>query len=446
MLHVGDDRRQQVRDAVVDREFEHLRIDQDQPHLSRLRLVQQRQDHRVDRDRFAGSGRARNQQMRHAREVGNRRVARDILAERKRQHARRIVVRRGRENFDELDDLPARIGKLERHARFAGNRLDDANRHDRQRACQVLHQVDDLRALDADGRFDFITGDHRAGICRQHLGRNAEVGQLALDQPRREIERFGADRLGGRRCVLEQRQRRQRRVGHVGEKRPLLLARHALRFRDGGHRGKNDKRFARCRVFAHVLDRQFPFRDMRIADAAIQCFLATPARARDQRLDTRADPLHHAQPRNAEKKRRSDGEQREQQERCAVEADAACEVLPDRITERAAGCERQCGGQAPKSNGFECGARQQHQRETHGAQRERMIACVLRMHDAAVACDHQHDAANDPPPCREPEQVKQQVGDPRPDHAATVGNRFAESRTRPARIRCRIGDQDQREV
>ena len=35
--HVGDHRRQQVRDALVHRQLQHLRVDQDQPHLLRRR-------------------------------------------------------------------------------------------------------------------------------------------------------------------------------------------------------------------------------------------------------------------------------------------------------------------------------------------------------------------------------------------------------------------------
>ena len=58
LLRVGDDGRQQMRNAVIDRELEHLRIDHDEPALLRLQAVEQRQDHGVDRDRLARAGRA----------------------------------------------------------------------------------------------------------------------------------------------------------------------------------------------------------------------------------------------------------------------------------------------------------------------------------------------------------------------------------------------------
>ncbi len=42
LLHVGDDRREHVRNAVVDRELEHLGVDHDQPDVARPCLVEQR--------------------------------------------------------------------------------------------------------------------------------------------------------------------------------------------------------------------------------------------------------------------------------------------------------------------------------------------------------------------------------------------------------------------
>ena len=127
-LHVGDDRRQQMRDAFVDRKLEHLRVDQDQAHSSRRRLVEQRQDHRVDRDRLARAGRARDQQVRHAREVGDDRLAGDVLAQRERQRDLRVRGRRRLSRISEQpDDLPLRVRHLEAHAGLAGNRLDDAD-------------------------------------------------------------------------------------------------------------------------------------------------------------------------------------------------------------------------------------------------------------------------------------------------------------------------------
>ena len=85
LLRVGHDRRQQMRDAVIDGEFEHLRIDHDQAALVRPQPVDQAEDHGVDGDRFAGAGGAGDQHMRRAREIDDDRVAADGLAEAERQ-------------------------------------------------------------------------------------------------------------------------------------------------------------------------------------------------------------------------------------------------------------------------------------------------------------------------------------------------------------------------
>jgi hypothetical protein len=75
LFHVDHHRGQQVRDALVDRQFEHLGVDQDQPHLVRLGLVEQRQDHRVDTDRLAGTGGTGDQQVRHLGQIDDHRLA-----------------------------------------------------------------------------------------------------------------------------------------------------------------------------------------------------------------------------------------------------------------------------------------------------------------------------------------------------------------------------------
>ena len=53
LFRVGDHRGKQMRDAVVDRQFEHFRIDHDQPALLRAQPIDEAQDHGVDGDGFA---------------------------------------------------------------------------------------------------------------------------------------------------------------------------------------------------------------------------------------------------------------------------------------------------------------------------------------------------------------------------------------------------------
>ena len=88
LLRLGHDRAEQMRDAVIHRQLQHLRVDHDEAAFVGRQPIEQRQDHRVDADRLAGAGGAGDQQMRHVREIGDHGRAADILAERPGRAAR----------------------------------------------------------------------------------------------------------------------------------------------------------------------------------------------------------------------------------------------------------------------------------------------------------------------------------------------------------------------
>jgi hypothetical protein len=70
-----------VRDAVVDAEFQHLRVDHDEAALIRRQAIEDRQDHGVDADRLARAGGAGDQQVGHLGQVGDVGLAADGLAQ-----------------------------------------------------------------------------------------------------------------------------------------------------------------------------------------------------------------------------------------------------------------------------------------------------------------------------------------------------------------------------
>ena len=78
-----------------------------------------------------------------------------------------VVVDLRAEDLGQPDRLPLGVRQLQRHRRLAGDRLDDADADQAQRARQVLGEVDDLRALDAGGRLDLVARDHRARATRR---------------------------------------------------------------------------------------------------------------------------------------------------------------------------------------------------------------------------------------------------------------------------------------
>ncbi|OQB99364.1 MAG: hypothetical protein BWX79_03157 [Alphaproteobacteria bacterium ADurb.Bin100] len=92
LLHVGHHGRQQVRNAFVERHFQHLGIDHEKAHITRLRLVEQAQDHGVDPDRLAGAGGARHQHVWHLGQIGHHGIADNVLAQTDRQQGLGLVV------------------------------------------------------------------------------------------------------------------------------------------------------------------------------------------------------------------------------------------------------------------------------------------------------------------------------------------------------------------
>ena len=134
-----------MRNAFVHRQFEHLRIDHDQAHVLGRRLVQQRQHHRVHGRRLTRARGAADEQVRHAREVGDHRLAADVLAEHQRERRSHFVVGLGLDDLAERDDLALLVRDFQTHRRLARNDLDDAHADRGQRARQVLREVRDLR-------------------------------------------------------------------------------------------------------------------------------------------------------------------------------------------------------------------------------------------------------------------------------------------------------------
>ena len=230
-LHVGDDRREQVRDALVDGQLQHLRVDHDHAHVARAGLVEQAQHHRVQRDRLAGTGGAGDQQVRHLLQVDHDRRAADVLAERERERRLQRVVLARAQDLGEIDDLAMRVRNLEADHRLARNHVDHAHADHGQAARDVLVEAGNLAALDARRRLHLEARDDRARMRADHLRVDAEILELEFDLARQGFERFLGIALGLRLRLVEQRQRRQFAfVRCAGEQRNLRLALRRARF------------------------------------------------------------------------------------------------------------------------------------------------------------------------------------------------------------------------
>ena len=139
LLRARDDRRQEVRDRLVVVELDPLRVDQDQPRLVGARAQEDRREDRVDAARLARAGRARDQEVRHAREIGPDGRARDVLAEPDRERARR----RGKVGVDvaERDEVRAEVRHLDADRLLAGDRREDPDLRRGERVAEVVLQA-----------------------------------------------------------------------------------------------------------------------------------------------------------------------------------------------------------------------------------------------------------------------------------------------------------------
>src|SRR5689334_21688401 len=113
LARIGNDGRKQMRNTVIDRQFQHLGIDHDQAALVWRHPIQQRQDHCVQSDGLSRSGRACDQKVRHLGKISHHRFAADGLAERKRQRRARLVIFAAGQHLAQINRLAYLIGKLD---------------------------------------------------------------------------------------------------------------------------------------------------------------------------------------------------------------------------------------------------------------------------------------------------------------------------------------------
>ena len=84
-LHIGHDGGEQVRNAFVNAQLQHFRVNHNHAHVFRRCFEEHGQNHGVHAYGFTRTCRTGNQQMRRFGQVGNNRLAGDVLSERKGQ-------------------------------------------------------------------------------------------------------------------------------------------------------------------------------------------------------------------------------------------------------------------------------------------------------------------------------------------------------------------------
>ena len=443
--HVGDHRRQQVRDALVHRELEHLGIDHDHAHFGRCRLVEHRQDHRVDRHRLARAGRARDQQVRHPRQVRDHRLAGDVLAQRDRDLRVHVGVGLGAHDLRQAHDLALRIGNLQPHARRSGNRLDDADRHHRERAGQVAREVHDLRALHAHGGLDLVARDDRPRIGGDHLHLHAEVEELSLDQARGVFEGLRGGPLDVRIGRVQQRERRKRRVRQLREERHLLLAHDALALGHVRGRHLDADGLVVLELLLRLLDLALAQLGREAAFLPVAAGLDARAHGGVEPLHPGAEPLGKAQPRQPREDAQGGGQQREQHQGAAGESERGAHETGEDHAEHAARRAGQRRRERVQAHRLERAARGQQQREAGEGHGEGAAAHDLPRLHAPIEAQDAVDRERHPPPRRKAEEIEQRLGDPRAGDAALVGDRLAAAAEERSRVAAAVGGEDERQ-
>jgi hypothetical protein len=183
LAHVGDHGQQHVRDAVEDRELDHLRVDHQHAHLFGRLLGQQRHQHDVEAHALAGAGGTRHQEVRHLAEVAVDGLARDVLAERDGQVALVFLPLAQLEDLAQRHGLPDGVGQLEAHARLAGDGRHDAHLLHRERHGEVVGQAADLADLGAALGLELVHGDHGTRVDLVH----ASLDLVGLERPHQQL-------------------------------------------------------------------------------------------------------------------------------------------------------------------------------------------------------------------------------------------------------------------
>ena len=194
----GDDGGQEMRDAVVGREFEHFRIDHDEPASLGFHAVEEREDHGVDRHRLAGAGGAGDEQVGHAGQIDDDGLAADRLSESDRQAMVRLAEVLAGEKFAQIDGLAALVRQFDADGVATLNH-SDTGRDGGHRASDIVRESYDPGGLDARRGFEFVQGDDRTRAHVDDLALHAKIVEHAFQQPRVLLERvlrnFGPDRF-----------------------------------------------------------------------------------------------------------------------------------------------------------------------------------------------------------------------------------------------------------
>ena len=184
LFRVGDHRDEQVRDAIIDPQFYHLRVNHDEADLLRAGLVQQGDDQGVGTHRLTGAGGAGDEQMRQLCNVAHDALAADVLAHGEGHLGGAVLELRGAEHSSDVHRGDQLVGHLDAHHGDLSRDGGDPHPGGPQGQGDVVGQVGQLVQPDTLIQLQLIPGDRGPPGDVDNIGVDAEgvdgVGQALL--------------------------------------------------------------------------------------------------------------------------------------------------------------------------------------------------------------------------------------------------------------------------
>src|SRR5688500_11165155 len=167
----------QMREHIVHGKLDHLGVDHQQSERLRCVSVDQARYESIHAHRLSRSRRARDQEVRHLREVRYHRLPFEILAERDGQRGRHSLIFPGLEHFAERDHLGRWVRHLDTDSALARNRRDDPNTRSAHCQCEIVRKRRELPHLHACGRRNLELSDDRSRSPSNELALYPERAQ-----------------------------------------------------------------------------------------------------------------------------------------------------------------------------------------------------------------------------------------------------------------------------
>ena len=199
--------------------------------------------------------------------------------------------------------------------------------------------------------------------------------------------------------------------------------------------GRFDKnRLVRRHPLLFVFDPGFALARHFAADAPVLPQLEQAVNAGDAHFQHRADTFGGVEPRHAGKDAPAQHPQRQQGNRCARIAEIAHRKIAQLHAQHAARRQRQLCRKRMEAQRFQPAARQHQQDKTGKCDVDGAAVGAAQTVEAAIAPPDKGQQKDHPPPRRQAEDIKQQIGEPGAAAAGRIAQHGMGGGVRPARV------------